>query len=107
MQTAYRKIGLIEKYRQHLPVTANTPVITLGEGNTPLVQATNIPRLIGYPNLELFFKLEGLNPTGSFKDRGMTLAMSKASWTRSGRPGSAPARTPATSSAAPGATASV
>src|ERR1700679_2613521 len=78
MQTAYKKIGLIEKYRQHLPVTSNTPVITLGEGNTPLVQASNIPKLLGYPSLELFFKLEGLNPTGSFKDRGMTLAMSKA-----------------------------
>jgi threonine synthase len=78
MQTTFKKIGLIEKYRQHLPVTANTPVVTLGEGNTPLVQAVNIPKLLGYPSLELFFKLEGLNPTGSFKDRGMTLAMSKA-----------------------------
>ncbi len=78
MQTTYKKSGLIEKYRQHLPVTAATPVVTLGEGNTPLVQAVNIPKLLGYPNLELFFKLEGLNPTGSFKDRGMTLAISKA-----------------------------
>jgi threonine synthase len=78
MQTKHQQIGLIEKYRQHLPVTAKTPVITLGEGNTPLVQAANIPKLLGYPDLKLFFKLEGLNPTGSFKDRGMTLAISKA-----------------------------
>lgn len=70
--------GLIEKYRQYLPVSAATPVVSLGEGNTPLVQASNIPKLLGYPQLQLFFKLEGLNPTGSFKDRGMTLAISKA-----------------------------
>jgi threonine synthase len=73
-----RKVGLIEKYRKHLPVSAATPVITLGEGNTALVPASNIPRLIGCPQLQLTFKLEGLNPTGSFKDRGMTLAISKA-----------------------------
>jgi threonine synthase len=78
MQSTRKTVGLIEKYRQHLPVTSATPVVTLGEGNTPLVQATNIPRLLGYPSLELHFKLEGLNPTGSFKDRGMTLAISKA-----------------------------
>lgn len=72
------KVGLINKYRQHLPVTENTPVITLGEGNTPLVPAVNIPRLIGFEQAQIFFKLEGLNPTGSFKDRGMTLAISKA-----------------------------
>ena len=78
MQKTKRPVGLIERYREHLPVTANTPVITLGEGGTPLVRAANIPKLLGYPNLELHFKLEGLNPTGSFKDRGMTLAISKA-----------------------------
>ena len=69
---------LIDKYRHYLPVTAETPVISLGEGNTPLIQAANLPRQLGFPELQLFFKLEGLNPTGSFKDRGMTLAISKA-----------------------------
>jgi threonine synthase len=69
---------LIERYRQYLPVTGETPIVTLGEGNTPLVQAVNLPRLLGAPSLKLHFKLEGLNPTGSFKDRGMTLAISKA-----------------------------
>lgn len=78
MQTKRKPVGLIEKYGAHLPVTDATPIVTLGEGNTPLVQATNIPKLIGFPQLELHFKLEGLNPTGSFKDRGMTLAISKA-----------------------------
>jgi len=69
---------LIEKYSQYLPVSENTPIISLGEGNTPLVQAINMPKLLGFPLLQLFFKLEGLNPTGSFKDRGMTLAVTKA-----------------------------
>lgn len=78
MQTKRKPVGLIEKYKAHLPVTDATPVVTLGEGNTPLVQASNIPKLLGFPQLELYFKLEGLNPTGSFKDRGMTLAISKA-----------------------------
>jgi threonine synthase len=73
-----KKTGLIEKYKRHLPVTDKTPLISLGEGNTPLVQASNIPKLLGYPQLKIYFKLEGLNPTGSFKDRGMTLAISKA-----------------------------
>jgi threonine synthase len=66
------------RYRQYLPVTDKTPCITLGEGNTPLVQAINLPAVLGANNLRLYFKLEGLNPTGSFKDRGMTLAISKA-----------------------------
>ncbi len=70
--------GLIDKYRQYLPVSERTPVITLGEGSTPLMQATRLPGAIGFPKLSLFCKLEGLNPTGSFKDRGMTLAVSKA-----------------------------
>lgn len=70
--------ALIEKYREFLPVSDATPIVSLGEGWTPLVQAANLPKLIGRPDLKLFFKLEGLNPTGSFKDRGMTLAISKA-----------------------------
>ena len=69
---------LIEKYRDFLPVSATTPIISLGEGNTPLVRATNLQQALGAPSLKLYFKLEGLNPTGSFKDRGMTLAISKA-----------------------------
>jgi threonine synthase len=74
----HSNLSLIEKYRDYLPVTKNTPFVTLGEGNTPLVRALNMPQQLGFPNLNLFFKLEGLNPTGSFKDRGMTLAISKA-----------------------------
>jgi threonine synthase len=73
-----RSQALIEKYRQYLPVTDKTPIITLGEGNTPLVKAVRLGVEIGAPQLQIYFKLEGLNPTGSFKDRGMTLAMSKA-----------------------------
>jgi len=69
--------GVINRYREFLPVTDQTPIITLNEGNTPLIRARNIPRLIR-KDLELFFKYEGTNPTGSFKDRGMTVAISKA-----------------------------
>lgn len=70
--------ALIEKYAEYLPVSKGTPVVSLGEGWTPLVRAVNLPKALGFPKLNLHFKLEGLNPTGSFKDRGMTLAMSKA-----------------------------
>lgn len=73
-----QRTSLIEKYREYLPVSDATPIVTLGEGSTPLVEAVRMPAAMGYPSLKLFFKLEGLNPTGSFKDRGMTLAMSKA-----------------------------
>lgn len=69
--------GLITRYRQYLPVTAKTPVITLNEGNTPLIYANYLSKLIGN-GFEVYLKYEGLNPTGSFKDRGMTLAISKA-----------------------------
>jgi threonine synthase len=69
--------GIIEQYRSFLPVTAQTPVITLGEGNTPLVRSARLAEAIA-PQLELYLKFEGANPTGSFKDRGMTLAISKA-----------------------------
>jgi threonine synthase len=69
---------LIERYREFLPVTSATPVISLGEGRTPLVKAANLPAYFQAPKLQLYFKLEGLNPTGSFKDRGMTMSMSKA-----------------------------
>lgn len=69
--------GIIEKYRKYLPVTDKTPVVTLQEGNTPLIFAPYISKLLG-KNYEIYLKYEGLNPTGSFKDRGMTLAISKA-----------------------------
>jgi threonine synthase len=67
--------GLIETYRDRLPVTDATPVITLHEGNTPLVPA---PALSARTGCEVYLKVEGANPTGSFKDRGMTVAVSKA-----------------------------
>ena len=69
--------GVIEAYRPFLPVTAQTPVVTLHEGNTPLIRAKNLVAAIN-PEIELYLKYEGANPTGSFKDRGMTLAISKA-----------------------------
>ena len=67
---------LVERYRRFLPLTEATPSLTLGEGFTPLVAAPRLGASIGVPNLHL--KLEGLNPTGSFKDRGMVVAVSKA-----------------------------
>jgi len=69
--------GLIEKYRQYLPVSDATPVVTLNEGNTPLVFSKYLSSRIG-KGCEVYLKYEGLNPTGSFKDRGMTMAISKA-----------------------------
>lgn len=69
--------GLINKYRQYLPVTDKTPIITLNEGNTPLIKADNLAKKIGL-EAEIYLKFEGANPTGSFKDRGMTMAVSKA-----------------------------
>jgi threonine synthase len=67
--------GVIEEYRDRLPVTSATPVVTLREGGTPLVPA---PRLSALTDCDVHLKVEGLNPTGSFKDRGMTMAISKA-----------------------------
>ncbi|MFH1441139.1 MAG: threonine synthase [Candidatus Omnitrophota bacterium] len=75
MPTHYK--GIIEKYKKYLPVTDKTPVITLNEGNTPLIYAGYLSKLLG-KNFEVYLKYEGANPTGSFKDRGMTLAISKA-----------------------------
>lgn len=69
--------GLIKKYQKYLPVSAKTPVITLNEGNTPLIKSDYLGKLVG-GKTEVYLKYEGLNPTGSFKDRGMTLAVSKA-----------------------------
>lgn len=70
-------MGVIDRYGKYLPVSDKTPVITLEEGNTPLIKAENLPSEIGIDS-EIFFKFEGMNPTGSFKDRGMTVAVSKA-----------------------------
>ena len=67
--------GLIERYRKYLPVTAKTPVVSLCEGNTPLILSKVLSAKTG---LKVYLKYEGLNPTGSFKDRGMTMAISKA-----------------------------
>jgi len=69
--------GVIEEYRKFLPVTDRTPVVTLGEGHTPLIRATRLAKKIA-PGIDLYLKFEGMNPTGSFKDRGMTMAISKA-----------------------------
>ncbi len=69
--------GLIAHYREYLPVTDATPLVTLHEGNTPLIHAPRLAAEIA-PDVELYLKFEGANPTGSFKDRGMTMAVSKA-----------------------------
>ena len=69
--------GLIERYRNRLPVSANTRIISLNEGNTPMIQLQNIPKMLG-KEVDIYVKFEGLNPTGSFKDRGMTMAVTKA-----------------------------
>lgn len=70
-------MGVIERYKRYLPVTGKTPIITLEEGDTPLIKADPIAEKIG-PGYDVWLKCEGLNPTGSFKDRGMTMAVSKA-----------------------------
>lgn len=69
--------GIVEEYREFLPVSDSTPVITLKEGNTPLIRAANLQKRSGM-DLDLYLKFDGMNPTGSFKDRGMTMAISKA-----------------------------
>lgn len=72
-----RYTGLIKHYKDRLPVSDDTKIISLGEGNTPLIRLQNIPKALG-KNVDIYIKYEGLNPTGSFKDRGMTLAVTKA-----------------------------
>jgi len=69
--------GLIEAYRQYLPISSKTPIVSLKEGNTPLILSEKLSDIIGN-NTKIFLKYDGLNPTGSFKDRGMTMAISKA-----------------------------
>src|SRR5512135_734770 len=72
---AHQWRGVIEEYRQRLPVTSATPVVTLREGGTPLIPARVLSERTG---CEVWIKFEGVNPTGSFKDRGMTMAVTKA-----------------------------
>ncbi|NOX20403.1 MAG: threonine synthase [Nitrospirae bacterium] len=69
--------GILNEYREFLPITEKTPIITLYEGDTPLIDAVNLQNKLNI-DLKLYFKFDGANPTGSFKDRGMTLAISKA-----------------------------
>jgi threonine synthase len=75
MKNPFHDCGVISRYREFLPVTDATPVISLGEGSTPLIHS---PKLSAITGGEVYVKYEGLNPTGSFKDRGMTMAISKA-----------------------------
>ncbi|MCD6358723.1 MAG: threonine synthase [Dehalococcoidia bacterium] len=68
--------GVLARYRDFLPVTSATPIITIGEGDTPFIRSSTLEKELGCG--ELYFKLEGCNPTGSFKDRGMVVAVAKA-----------------------------
>src|SRR4029453_10220706 len=72
-----RSGGVIERYREFLPISPATPIISLGEGNTPLIYSPRLSERVGR-GCEVFVKNEGINPTGSFKDRGMTVAVSRA-----------------------------
>ena len=69
-------VGVLRKYKDFLPVSGDTPLLTLGEGETPLVKSNRLGKELGCD--ELYFKLEGCNPSGSFKDRGMVVAFAKA-----------------------------
>ena len=69
--------GLISRYAKYLPVTKKTPIITLLEGNTPLIYDPKVCSILG-SNIKVYLKYEGINPTSSFKDRGMTMSISKA-----------------------------
>lgn len=74
----HNKLPLIEQYKEYITPELSTKAVSLGEGFTPLVRAAHLPGWLGLPNLKLYLKLEGLNPTGSFKDRGMTMAITRA-----------------------------
>ncbi|MBC7261409.1 MAG: threonine synthase [Chloroflexi bacterium] len=69
------KVGILHRFREYLPITAQTPLLSLGEGDTPMIQTKQLSQEIG---AEVWLKVEGCNPTGSFKDRGMVMAMAKA-----------------------------
>src|SRR5438552_17829728 len=73
----HRGRGVIARYKAFLPVTDSTPIVSLGEGGTPLIFSPRLSAIVGR-SCEVYLKYEGLNPTGSFKDRGMTAAVSKA-----------------------------
>ncbi len=73
----YNRVGLLKRYRDYLPVTDKTPDLSLMEGSTPLIPLDNLSAKIS-PNVTVYAKFEGMNPTGSFKDRGMVMAMAKA-----------------------------
>ena len=77
MSCRQRHTSLIERYRDRLPVGPDTRILSLGEGNTPLIKLHNLPDMLG-TDINLYVKFEGLNPTCSFKDRGMTMAVTKA-----------------------------
>ncbi len=77
MSFAHRYTGLIDRYRDFLPIRDDTRIISLGEGNTPLIRLHNIPTSLN-KTVDIYVKYEGLNPTGSFKDRGMTMAITKS-----------------------------
>ena len=72
---AHQWRGVIEEYRHRLPISAKTPIVTLREGGTPLIYAHILSEMLGN---NVWVKFEGINPTGSFKDRGMTMAITKA-----------------------------
>ena len=76
MRMPSERVGVLRRYRGHLPITSSTPLISLGEGETPLVRSRSVGPRLGCA--DLYFKLESCNPTGSFKDRGMVLAVAKA-----------------------------
>ena len=75
---AVKKIGIVERYQEYLPVTDKTPIISLNEGNTPLILAEALPVELGLKNIRIYYKFEGLNPTGSFKDRQVSAGISHA-----------------------------
>lgn len=77
MSNENRYIGLIDKYRDRLPIEDDARIVSLGEGDTPLIELHNMSNILG-KEVELYVKFEGANPTGSFKDRGMTMAVTKA-----------------------------
>ena len=67
--------GLVEEFKEYLPVNSDTPKLTLNEGHTPLIHCENLSKML---DIDLYVKYEGANPTGSFKDRGMVMAVTKA-----------------------------
>ncbi len=77
MRTTFKRLPLIERYRDFLPLTPSSPIVSLLEGYTPMIRVDRLAATIS-DKITLYVKFEGMNPTGSFKDRGMTMAISKA-----------------------------